>query len=177
MALQHTMPLEGHLAEQFVLRESIRARTTVAPISILATFLSLILFMPFLLNMGVSGSRIALWSLPIMLLMVARGLLSRRINDQLEHFSSVQVSKADSLLRVSSATNQTLVGLSFWIVQSPVDNSYAVPLFMTLIVAIWAIGVMGGCFYRFQYDAGGSPYGVAGAPGFGDFSRQCSDAF
>lgn len=150
MAQSNTMPLVGHLAESIVLRESIRARTTVAPISVFATFFSIVLFIPFLLNLGVPVGRIALWALPIMLLMVARGFLSKRVQDQLDGYSQEQLSKADQMLRISSAANQIMVGLSVWIVQSPVDDTYAVPMFMTLIVAIWSIGVMANLFSDFQ---------------------------
>ena len=140
--------LDQHV-ELTVLRESIRARVSVAPFSILATFLSIFLYIPFMNIQGVNSGSIALWALPIVLLMVSRGVLSSRIRSQLEASAEAQLKKADWRLRLSSIANQVTVGLGVWIVQSPLPDSPVVPLFMTLIVVIWSVGAMANLFSDF----------------------------
>jgi two-component system, sensor histidine kinase len=139
-----------HNIEPIVLRESVRARVSVAPFSVLATFLSICLYIPFMVIQGVTYSSIALWAVPIMLLMIIRGFLSHGINGTLDTLSDAEVQKADGRLRISSMVNQATVGLGVWIVQSPSPDDIVVPLFMTLIVVIWSIGVLANLFSDFR---------------------------
>jgi hypothetical protein len=81
--------------------------------------------------------------------MLARGILSRRIGARLPGLSDAELGKADRLLRLSSIANQVVVGLGIWIMESPSTDSLVVPLFMTLIVVIWSIGVMANLFSDF----------------------------
>jgi two-component system, sensor histidine kinase len=139
-----------HNIEPIVLRESVRARVSVAPFSVLATFLSICLYIPFMVIQGVTYSSIALWAVPIMLLMIIRGFLSHGINGTLDTLSDAELQKADGRLRISSMVNQATVGLGVWIVQSPSPDDIVVPLFMTLIVVIWSIGVLANLFSDFR---------------------------
>ncbi len=143
------MQVPDHNLELIVMRESIRARVTVAPFSVVATFLSIALYIPFMSIQGVSSGSIALWAVPIVLLMVARGILSSRIRARLDTLAETQVANADRLLRLSSIANQITVGLGVWIVQSPSPDSIVIPLFMTLIVVIWSVGLMANLFSDF----------------------------
>jgi signal transduction histidine kinase len=144
------IPLPDHNIEPIVLRESVRARVSVAPFSVLATFLSICLYIPFMVIQDVSYSSIALWAVPIMLLMIIRGFLSHGINRSLDTLSDTEVQKADGRLRISSVVNQATVGLGVWIVHSPTPDDIVVPLFMTLIVVIWSIGVMANLLSDFR---------------------------
>lgn len=135
--------------EPIVLRESIRARVSVAPASMIATFSSIFLYIPFLLSQDVASTQIALWALPITVLMLIRGALSNVIKRDLDHYSGAQMHKADRALRASSIVNQVTVGLGIWIVQSPSPDAMVIPLFMTLIVVIWSIGVLANLFSDF----------------------------
>jgi signal transduction histidine kinase len=136
--------------ESIVLRESIRARITVAPISILTTFLSILLYIPFLVEQNVKYAQIALWAVPILGLMLARGALSRWIKSGLEDYVLTELIRADRMLRASSIINQVTVGLGIWIVRSPSEGALVVPIFMTLIVVIWSVGVMANLFSDFR---------------------------
>lgn len=143
------MQLLENTMEPIVLRESIRAKTTVATFSVVATFLSICLYFPFMVNQGVAYTSILLWAVPIMLLMTIRANLSKRIKAELADMSDAQLRQADWKLRVSSIVNQMTVGLGVWIVQSPSPDAIVVPLFMTLIVVIWSIGVLANLFSDF----------------------------
>ncbi|MBK6736563.1 MAG: HAMP domain-containing histidine kinase [Haliea sp.] len=144
------MQLLNHNMEPIVLRESVRARVSVAPFSVLATFLSICLYIPFMVIQGVTYGSIALWAMPIMLLMIIRGVLSHGINQKLDAFSDAEVQQADGRLRISSVVNQGTVGLGVWIVQTPEPGEIVVPLFMTLIVVIWSIGVLANLLSDFR---------------------------
>ncbi|MEZ5570923.1 MAG: HAMP domain-containing sensor histidine kinase [Halioglobus sp.] len=136
--------------EPVVLRESIRARTIVAPVALLSTLTSILLYIPFLLSQDIRYLQIALWAVPIFVLILARTAFSRQILKRLDNCSEPELLRADQLLRVSSVSNQIVVGLGVWIIQAPDDNSFAVPLFMTLIVVIWAIGALANLFSDFR---------------------------
>tara|TARA_R110002049_G_scaffold152916_2_gene317079 strand:- start:996 stop:2366 length:1371 start_codon:yes stop_codon:yes gene_type:complete len=136
-------------AEMIVLRESIRARITVAPVSIFSTAFAIFLFIPFLLAHGASYDVIALWAIPILTLVSARSYASRRIKPQLDTLSAEALHKTDLALRISSIANQAMVGLGIWIMQPTVEDPFILPLFMTLIVVIWSIGVMSNLFSDF----------------------------
>jgi signal transduction histidine kinase len=142
--------LRDHNIEPIVLRESVRARVSVAPFSVLATFLSICLYIPFMVIQDVPYSSIALWAVPIMLLMIIRGFLSHGINEKLDTLSDAEVQQADGRLRISSVVNQATVGLGVWIVQTPTPGEIVVPLFMTLIVVIWSIGVLANLLSDFR---------------------------
>ena len=133
-----------------VLRESIRARITVAAVSIVGTFFSIFLFIPFLISQGVSDRRIALWVVPIALLMLARAVFSRRRNMRLDLLTNTELVKVDRTLRVSSILNQFAVGTGIWIMQSASSDPFVLPLFMTLVVVIWSIGVLANLFSDFR---------------------------
>jgi len=135
--------------EPVVLRESLRARVTVAPISMAATFLSIFLFVPFMLTHGVTYQAILTWALPIVVLMILRGRFSAVTRDRVDSLSYSQMLRADWVLRISSILNQLAVGAGIWIIQSPTVDSYVLPLFMTLITIIWSIGVLGNLFSDF----------------------------
>lgn len=135
--------------EPIVLRESLRARVTVAPISMVATFASIILFIPFMANLKVTYWAIATWAVPIVLLMILRGYFSKKIRLRLDTMSDDQLVQVDWVLRISSIFNQIAVGAGVWIIQSPAVDSYVLPLFMTLIAIIWSIGVLGNLFSDF----------------------------
>lgn len=136
-------------AETIVLRESIRARVTVAPVSMLATFLAIAMFIPFLVSQGVTYTRIGLWTVPILVLILGRGYFSGRLRKRLDGLSNEKLAKADMALRISSIANQVAVGLGIWIVQSPSAAPFVLPLFMTLIAVIWSVGVMSNLFSDF----------------------------
>lgn len=135
--------------EPVVLRESLRARTSVAPISMAATFSAILLFVPFMLSQGVEYLSIATWALPIVALMIMRGYYSSHIRERVDGFSESQMLRADWVLRMSSILNQIAVGAGIWTVQSATIDSYVLPLFMTLITVIWSIGVLGNLFSDF----------------------------
>ena len=135
--------------EMIVLRESIRARITVAPVSIFSTAFAIFLFIPFLLTHGASYGAIALWVVPILALVSARSYASRRIRPKLDTLSAAALRKTDLALRISSIVNQAMVGLGIWIMQPTAEDPFILPLFMTLIVVIWSIGVMSNLFSDF----------------------------
>ncbi len=136
-------------AETIVLRESIRARVTVASVSVLSTFLAIGMFIPFLVSQGVTYTRIGVWTMPILVLILARAYLSARLRNRLDDLSNTELTKADMALRISSIANQVMVGLGIWIIQSPSAAPFLLPLFMTLIVVIWSVGVMSNLFSDF----------------------------
>lgn len=136
--------------ESVVLRESIRARISVAPVSLAVVFASIFFYIPVLILQGVPSARIACWAIPIIVLMLARGRLSRRINADLDSLAPAELVRADRKLRASSVVNQLTMGLGIWIVCWPRPDSVAVPLFMTLIVVLWSIGVMANLFSDFR---------------------------
>jgi signal transduction histidine kinase len=140
---------DPHL-ELVVLRESVRARVTIAPTSILIAYLAIFLFIPFFKFQSVSNVVIVWWAAPIMVLMVVRALLSRRIGAQMDAYNDAQVRRADRLLRLSSVVNQAVLGLGIWIVKSPTPDSIVIPLFMTLIVIAWCNGVLANLFSDFH---------------------------
>lgn len=135
--------------EPVVLRESLRARATVAPVSMAATFSAILLFIPFMLSQGVEFSSIATWALPIIILMIMRGYYSAHIRERVDAFNEDNMFKADWVLRISSILNQIAVGAGIWTVQSATLDSYVLPLFMTLVTVIWSIGVLGNLFSDF----------------------------
>ncbi|MFK7977164.1 MAG: sensor histidine kinase [Halioglobus sp.] len=132
-----------------VLRESLRARATVASVSIVATFSAIAMFIPFMRSQGVLYSSIATWAMPIVALMFMRGFYSAYIRREVDSFSYDGLLKADWVLRISSIINQTAVGAGIWIIQSPTVDSYVLPLFMTLVTVIWSIGVLANLFSDF----------------------------
>jgi len=136
--------------ELIVLRESVRARTSVTPVSVLVTFVSIFMYIPFMLGLGVTQGRVILWAAPLTLLMLGRGFLSRWINKRLDEYSGQELTRADWMLRISSILNQMTVGMGIWIVQSPSASSLVLSLFMTLIVAIWSIGLLSNLFSDFR---------------------------
>jgi signal transduction histidine kinase len=136
--------------DSIVLRESVRARVAVAPVSVLITFLAIFIFIPFLINQNVGSKQIVLWAVPIMLLVMVRAVYSRRVLGELDAIGNVQLRRADRLLRFSSVVNQGVMGLGIWIVQSPSPDSIAVPLFMTLIVVTWCVGVLANLFSDYR---------------------------
>ena len=144
------MQLFDDTVEPIVLRESIRARISVAPFSMFATFLSIFLYMPFMVLQGVNTGAIALWAVPLAMLMIGRGILSAKIRPGLDTLSDSDLEKADRQLRLSSIVNQMAVGLGIWIVQSPEPGSLVIPLFMTLIMIIWSVGVLANLFSDFR---------------------------
>ena len=135
--------------ESIVLRESLRARVTVAPISMTATFSAIVMFIPFMLAHGVPPSAIATWALPIVFLMILRGRYSAMVKARVDEFTRPEMLRADWILRISSILNQVAVGAGIWIVQSSTIDSYVLPLFMTLVTIIWSIGVLGNLFSDF----------------------------
>lgn len=136
--------------ESIVLRESLRARTIVAPVSVLSTILPNLLYIPFFVMQNVPYARIALWLAPLMVLIVVRGLLSRRILRNLDKCDSPALIRADRMLRISSMANQLFVGMGVWIVQAPDDDSMVVPLFMTLLMVTWSIGTLANLFSDYR---------------------------
>jgi signal transduction histidine kinase len=135
--------------ESIVLRESIRMRCSAAPLSIFSSTFSLLLFIPFILSQGVTIGAIARWAAPIVLLMAARTLFSARLITRLDTLSAHDLGRTDKLLRLSSMLNQTVIGFGVWIVGPGAEQAVAVPMFMTLIVVIWSIGVMANLFSDF----------------------------
>lgn len=136
--------------ESIVLRESLRARTIVAPASMLTTIPLNLLYIPFFVMQNVPYTRILLWSLPLIMLIVARGLLARRIIQRLDDYDSAALVRADRMLRLSSIANQLTVGAGVWIVQAPDRDSMVVPLFMTLLMVTWSIGTLANLFSDFR---------------------------
>lgn len=136
--------------ESIVLRESIRARTAVAPVSILTTVSLNLLYIPFFLLHQVPYPRIISWSLPIILLILARGAFAIRFLKRLDQSESRQLRRADRVLRLSSIANQVAVGLGVWVVRVPGDDSMVVPMFMTLLMVCWSIGVMANLFSDYR---------------------------
>lgn len=135
--------------EPIVLRESIRARVSAATVSLLVIFTSTFLYIPFLLGQGVTYLQIAQWTGPVLLLMAVRGVLSKRIRLHLDDMSHSQMVRADWMLRLSSIVNQAAVGMGIWIIRSPSPDSMLVPIFITLIVVIWSIGMLANLFSDF----------------------------
>lgn len=142
--------LQQGSVESVVLRESIRARISVAPLSLVVIFSSIFLYIPVLKFQDVPYTQIALWAIPIIVLILARGWLSRWIRPRLESFNGRELLRSDRMLRVSSVVNQITVGLGIWIVRSPTPDSFVVPLFMTLIVVLWSNGVLANLFSDFR---------------------------
>ncbi len=133
-------------AEPIMLRESIRARVVVAPTTIALASLAFFVCFPFLVSLGVTYQRIALWGVPLLLLLVARGVLSRWILTRLDNFSTLELLRADRILRISSIVSQATVGIGVWIVRSTSDDHLVVALFMTLIMVCWSVGVLANLF-------------------------------
>jgi signal transduction histidine kinase len=136
--------------DSIVLRESLRARTIVAPLSMLTTIPLNLLYIPFFVMQNVPYTRILLWSLPLIVLIVVRGLLARKIIQHLDNYDSAALVRADRLLRLSSIANQVTVGAGVWIVQAPDKDSMVVPLFMTLLMVTWSIGTLANLFSDFR---------------------------
>ena len=144
------MPKFNDPVESIVLRESIGARATVAPVSVLVNLVSVVLYIPFFLSQNIIFSQYVIWAGLITLLVAARGILSRRINLRLEECSDPELHSADQKLRLSSMANQLVMGMGIWMVQSPTPDSIVIPLFMTLLLVTWTIGVMANLFSDFR---------------------------
>ncbi len=126
-----------------LVRASLRARITQTPYQFLTIFaLSIFSLMPFLANLGVPNVQLALWAIPLIVLFLVKGVVSRWIENSIEEFTDRELVGADWALRITSILNQTLVGSGIWIMSSPLSDSMIVPLCMTLITLLWAIGVM-----------------------------------
>jgi len=143
------MPTINNPAEALVLRESIRARITPVPWSLPTTFFALFLFAPIFVSEGVAALRILGWVAPIIGLLIARGVLSRTIRSRLDSMSASELTRADWQLRASSVCNQMAVGMGIWIIQSPSADPLLLPLFMTIVVVIWSIGMLSNLFSDF----------------------------
>jgi signal transduction histidine kinase len=132
--------------EPIVLRESIRARVVVAPTTMVLVLLAFAVSLPYLVTLGVTFSRIVLWSAPVLLLLAARGGVSRWIHHRLDDFSTLELLGADRILRISSIVTQATVGMGIWIVRSASDEHLVVALFMTLLMICWSVGVLANLF-------------------------------
>lgn len=141
--------MDSKALDSIVLLESIRSRCAVAPVSVATTYLSIVMFLPFIHNLGVGWTRILSWSIPVALLMLARAVFSGWVMRNLDSLNSRQLTKVDHMLRTSSVVNQLTVGMGIWIIGPDADNSLAVPLFVTLMVVVWSIGVMTNLFSDF----------------------------
>jgi len=133
-----------------VLLESVRARVSVARLAAFGTFLSTALFLPFLDYQGVSYQRIALWVVPIVILTLIRTAYSMRVNAVIDQLSQAQLDVADGRLRASSVVNQFTVGTGIWIMQSATADAFILPLFMTLVTIIYAIGAVSNLFSDYR---------------------------
>ena len=126
-----------------VVRASIHARITQSPFQFLTIFaVSIFSLTPLLAHLGVPGRQIALWAIPLIVLFLVKGMVSRWIENSLEHFTDQELVRADWALRITSIVNQAMVGSGIWIMSSPLGDSMIVPLCITLIVLLWSIGVM-----------------------------------
>lgn len=138
---------EDHSALEFaVLVESVRARVAVAPASVIGTFASILLFLPFLYSQGVGLGPMVVWVAAIVILILGRNLYSRRVLVELARLEQAEVERVDRYLRISSILNQFTIGTGIWIMQSPSADPHVLPLFMTLICMIFCIGVMANLF-------------------------------
>lgn len=149
----------SQLSEQdrVVLLESLRARVTVAPIALLGVVVPPILFIPFLLYENVYWGRIALWVVPAFLAMSARTRYSRRIAPRLDTCSEAELISADQWLRASSIVNQALVGSGIWLIHSPSSEVMIGPLYVTLAIVMFSLGVMVNLFSDFKSFALSAP--------------------
>jgi signal transduction histidine kinase len=136
--------------EATVLRESIRARVSVAWLSLIGTYSSVFLFLPFLVSQGVASLRITVWALPILLLVGGRSMYSRRVYKKLEALTFPDMLSIDKRLRLSSIVNQFVVGTGIWIMYAPTADPYVLSLFMTLVVVIFSIGVIANLFSDYK---------------------------
>ncbi|MDZ7685637.1 MAG: HAMP domain-containing sensor histidine kinase [Gammaproteobacteria bacterium] len=143
--------------DSIVLRESIRARVSVAPIGTLGTFLPVAIFIPFLLSESVHWIRIVLWVSPAVLSVFARLLYSRSVLKDIDSRATAQLKRADRILRWNSVVNQTVVGMGIWLIQVPGSDSLLLALFVTLIVIMFAFGTMVNLFSDFATYAISAP--------------------
>lgn len=144
--------------DRVVLLESVRARTNVAPVSMLGVLAPPVLFTPFLLSENVYWLRIALWVFPTFCTMVARTIYSRRVISHIDNASEIELKRADRWLRISSVINQALVGSGIWLIQSQSTELLILPLFVTLLVVMFSMGVMSNLFSDFKSYAFSAPF-------------------
>ena len=137
-----SLKIESQQAQQLILLESVRTRTAVAPISIVASFLTTILFTPFLVAEEVSWARICLWVFPFFLSTIARTYYSIGVHKDIEAMSQAQLETADKWLRFSSIVNQTLLSTGIWIIYSPTNDTIAIPIFVTMTIVVFTFGAM-----------------------------------
>ncbi|HKI75430.1 MAG TPA: HAMP domain-containing sensor histidine kinase [Pseudomonadales bacterium] len=144
--------------ERVVLLESLRARTTVAPISLLGFILPPALFVPYFLIEHVSVLRIVMWVAAGFGCMFVRSTYARQMLPTLDSATFSELKSVDNRLLVSSIANQTAVGAGIWIIQSPTAPPLVVPLFVTIILIMFALGVMTNLFSDFRAYAVSSPF-------------------
>ncbi|MEX0943632.1 MAG: HAMP domain-containing sensor histidine kinase [Pseudomonadales bacterium] len=155
--INHLTEEQATEADSIVLLESVRARTSIAPISALGTFAPTILFIPFLLLQGVPLLMVAAWVVPAFFTTLARTLYSQRVIKDLDSRPLDGLVRADRWLRISSVTNQTLIGMGIWLIQSPTSEPLVLPLFVTLIIVTFSLGVMVNLFSDFRTYAISAP--------------------
>ena len=140
--------LLNYWVEPVVLRESIRARVTTASVTVIIAVLGFFVCLPFLLTLGVLYRPILLLGTTLLVLGAARAVLSKSIRHRLDDFSTLEMLRADRMLRISSILTQATVGRGIWILSSASDNQFELALFMTLLMVCWSVGVLANLFFE-----------------------------
>ncbi|GAB5452410.1 MAG: hypothetical protein Hals2KO_27380 [Halioglobus sp.] len=136
------MPFINYPLEPIVLRESLRARTTVVPVTVLSGVLVFATFAPFLVNEGADAPMVVYWLAPAMLLLFTRGLMSSYYLARLDEMSEARMRRADWEFRIQSIIMQATVGTGIWLIQSTQNNYPLIPLFVTMLIGIWALAAL-----------------------------------
>lgn len=122
-----------------VLRASIRARCEQIPTSVRGLSIVMAVIVASLWH-EIPAERLALWMLPLMLSVGWRGWRGRRISPRVDHAPVTELRMMDRSLRANSLVNQLIVGSGMWSVA--LAGSHETALFVTLAVALYAVGAM-----------------------------------
>ena len=143
--------------DETVLLESVRARITVAPVSLLGIILPAVLFVPYVFSQDVPAFNTFAWVGGILVGMSIRTVFSRRVSLRIDEMSADELDHADRRLRLSSIVNQALMGSGIWLIQAPADDTLILPLFVTLLQTMFLLGVMTNLFSDFRTFAWSAP--------------------
>lgn len=126
-------------ARSLILRESLKMRCQQTGPSAALVFFSMC-FVFATLTHEFSAIHALLWLAPIILGMGARVAITRSVQVKLDAMPYQDLKDADLKLLLSSILNQTIVGSGIWSLGT--FGSEETQLFITIIITIWAVGIM-----------------------------------
>ncbi|MEJ2130260.1 MAG: ATP-binding protein [Gammaproteobacteria bacterium] len=130
---------DAHLIDLAILEESLRSRSSQAKLAFVGLFLAIGPFF-IALQSAVSDARLALWMVPIVLILAWRAVISQRLAPRIDSADRSELLRFDRWLRFNSCLNQFWVGTGVWTVANFGDAS--TPFFVTLAICLFGVGAM-----------------------------------